>query len=100
MMIRWPKRDASLRIFYKRSEISKLVLKSLLASSSFFFSEKVFFYKAFQKFSFKSSISFYRRSCLITGSSRSVFKMFKLSRNQSKAKASHGYIVGLRKSSF
>ena len=101
MYIRWPKRDAKLRISYKRKEVSRLVFKGLLSSHIFGSSSKIFFFKNFQYcFSKKSSNSFYRRSCLLTGSARSVFQMFKLSRIQSKAKASHGFLIGLRKSSF
>jgi ribosomal protein S14 len=100
IVIRWPKRDASLRILYKNSEVSKILLKSLLASSFFSLEDKVFFFKRFQKYSFKSSISFYRRSCLFNGHSRSVFRLFKLSRHQAKSCASNGFLIGLRKSSF
>jgi len=46
------------------------------------------------------SISFFRRSCLISGNCRSVFRFFKLSRYLCKYYASNGYIVGLRKASF
>jgi succinate dehydrogenase (ubiquinone) iron-sulfur subunit len=100
IVIRWPKRDASLRILYKNSEVSKLVIKSLLASSLFSLEDKIFFFKRLQKYSFKSSISFYNRSCLFTGHSRSVFRLFKLSRHQAKYCASSGILTGLRKSSF
>ena len=58
------KKDTLFRNFYKRSELSKLVLKSLLASPYFFLEDRLFFYKKFLKFNFKSSISFYFRSCL------------------------------------
>jgi len=101
VVIRWPRRDAALRPLYAKSESSKLVLKSLLASSSFTLVDKLFFNKFLQQFSFKGySISFYTRSCLFTGNSRAVFHMFKLYRHQAKALASKGWINGLRKSSF
>lgn len=100
VIIRWPKRDSRFRLLYYNSELSKLVLKSLLASSFFFTEDKMFFFFKFQRYSFKSSISFYSRSCLFTGHARSVFKLFKLCRHQAKYCASNGFLTGLRKSSF
>jgi ribosomal protein S14 len=53
--------------------------------------------KIFYKY---NSISFFRRCCLISGNSKSIFRFFKLSRYLCKHYASNGYIVGLRKASF
>jgi|ERR1700679_56760 ribosomal protein S14 len=47
-----------------------------------------------------SSISFFRRSCLVTGNCKSVFSFFKLSRYTARSYASKGFITGLRKASF
>jgi ribosomal protein S14 len=47
-----------------------------------------------------SSISYFRKSCLISGNCRSVFKFFKLSRYICKQYASNGLFTGLRKASF
>jgi len=99
-MIFWPNRDAKLRILFFRSEVSKMVLRSLLSSCFFEFMDKIFFYRSFQRFSFRSSISFYRRSCLLTGHTRSVFRLFKLCRHQVKSLSSFGQVVGFRKASF
>lgn len=47
-----------------------------------------------------SSISFFRRSCLLSGNCKSVSRFFKLSRYLCRYYASNGFIVGLRKASF
>jgi len=61
---------------------------------------KFYFQNFFLKFNKNFSISFYRNKCLIHDWSRSVFRMFKMSRHQSKAYASSGFFCGLRKASF
>jgi len=52
-----------------------------------------FYYKYYSR-------SFFRRNCILSGNSRSVFRLFKLSRYLCRYYASNGYISGLRKSSF
>jgi ribosomal protein S14 len=47
-----------------------------------------------------SSISFFRRSCVLSGNCKSVSRFFKLSRYLCRYYASNGFIVGLRKASF
>ena len=101
VIIRWPNRDARLRLCYLPTELNKLVLRGLLAnSSSFCFFDRVFFFKRLAKYFFKFSISFFRNSCLFTGNARSVFRLFKLCRHSAKACASNGSLIGMRKSSF
>ena len=77
-----------------------MVLRSLLSSYFFCFTDKIFFYRSFQRFSFRSSIALYRRSCILTGHARSVFRLFKICRHQVRFLSSFGQIIGLRKSSF
>lgn len=99
-MYNWIFRDKNVRQKIYRVELRKKLLKSLLASSFFEFSDKTYFFKLFQRYNLHSSISFQRGSCIFTGRAKSVFRMFKLYRHQAKAFASNGLIVGLRKSSF
>jgi ribosomal protein S14 len=61
---------------------------------------KIYLRRIFDKFDKYSSVSFFKRSCLLTGHARSVFRRFKLVRHQAKFYGSHGFIVGLRKASF
>src|SRR3954470_6567440 len=86
----------------KRKELKKNINKFYLSNKySSFKSNKIIKNIYRNKYFYKySSISYYRRSCLVTGNCRSVFKFFKLSRYTCKANASNGLLVGLRKSSF
>lgn len=81
-------------------ELNKLILKSLLSHDSFNNNERFYFYYLLKRYSIHSSISLYRRFCVLTGYSKSVFRYFKLSRHQCKKYASDGLLVGMRKSSF
>lgn len=72
----------------------------MLNQHVFSFADRAFFFQRLQKYYYKCSVSFFRNSCLFTAVSRSVFRLFKLSRHRAKAQASFGLLVGLRKSSF
>jgi ribosomal protein S14 len=98
--IGWIKKDHNIRKLYGKYEIKKLVFKSLLYNVNYTFSFKLYFDNFYKKFSYNSSISKYRTSCIFHGNSRSVFRKFKLSRDLAKKFASHGFITGLKKSSF
>ena len=86
----------------KSKELKKNIIKFYLSNKySILKSNKIikiayrnlYFYKY-------SSISYFRRSCLVTGNCRSVSRFFKLSRYTSRYYASNGFFNGLRKSSF
>lgn len=83
-------------------ELKKNLIKYFLSNQyKNFKSNKIVKFIYRNKFYYKySSVSFFRRNCLISGNSRSVFRLFKLSRYLCKYYASNGYITGLRKSSF
>lgn len=83
-------------------ELKKNLIKYfLLNQSKNFKSNKIIKFIYRNKFFYKySSISFFRRSCILSGNCRSVFRFFKLSRHLCKHYASNGYISGLRKASF
>jgi ribosomal protein S14 len=83
-------------------ELKKNLIKYFLSNQyNNFKSNKIIKFIYRNKFYYKySSISFFRRTCLISGNCRSVFRFFKLSRYLCKHYASNGYIVGLRKASF
>ena len=94
------KKEYKNRFFFIKYELKKLALKALL--SSFFFKRKKKYYwqKRYFFFGKKYSLTYYRNRCLINNWSRSVFRMFKMSRHQSKAFSSFGFVCGLRKASF
>jgi ribosomal protein S14 len=100
MIVRWYDRDASIRVKLIYAELNKLILKGLMSNYKFGLRQKIYFSRHFGKFDKSSSVSFYRRSCLITGQPRSVFRRFKLVRHQCKIFASNGLLIGLRKASF
>jgi ribosomal protein S14 len=56
-------------------------------------------YKNFYFYKY-SSISFFRRSCVITMWSRSVFRFFKICRYSSRMLFSNGLFIGVRLASF
>jgi len=96
----WYKRDFSLRKNFLLKEMDLLILKGLLSNFKFSKNEKIYFGLVFLNFSKYSSIAYYRRSCIMTGNSRSVFRRFKMVRHWCKKYASDGILIGIRKSSF
>jgi len=100
MAIFWYKRDAKNRLKFSIHEYNKIILKSLLSNNRLIFNQKIYLRRLFDCYDKTSSVSYYRRSCLLTGHSRAVFKTFKFCRHQTKFYASHGFISGLRKASF
>ena len=98
--INWINKDKKIRLVYKKYEIKKIILKSLIYNNILNIREKIFFDFKFKKFMYNSSISRYRHSCMFLGNSRAVIQQFKLSRHACKKYASLGFLVGLRKSSF
>lgn len=98
--IGWVKKDKNLRFIFKRNEIKKIILKSLIYSNIEIFYKKLYYDFKFKKYTYKSSIAKTRNSCLFLGNSRAIIQQFKLSRHASKKYAALGFLVGLKKSSF
>lgn len=91
----------NIKLLYKK-ELKKNLIKYFLSNQyNNFKSNKIIKFIYRNKFYYKySSISFFKRSCIISGNCKSIFRFFKLSRYLCKYYASNGYIVGLRKASF
>jgi ribosomal protein S14 len=85
-----------------KKELKKNLIKFFLSNQyNNFKSSNIIKFIYRNKFYYKySSISFFRRACILSGNCRSVFRFFKLSRYLSRHYASNGYIMGLRKASF
>jgi len=83
-------------------ELKKNLVKFFLANKSCEFkSNKIMRFVYRNKYYYKySSISFFRRSCILSGNCRSIFRFFRFSRYLGKYFANNGLIMGLRKSSF
>ena len=97
--IRWPRKEIKKRRLYKKYELSKIVLKSLL-NNFFYKSEKLYFSSLFNRFPINSSTSRYRTYCMLQLQGKSIFRFFKLSRHMVKYLANDGLLIGFRKSSF
>ncbi len=98
--INWISKDKKSRKIFKKYEVKKLIIKSILYNNSYSLNNKIYFDNIFKKFSYNSSISKYRTNCMFLGNSRSIFQRFKLSRHSCKNLASNGLLIGLKKSSF
>jgi ribosomal protein S14 len=81
-------------------ELRKNCAKGILSNKYAIFKSLNFFRRVSKILLKKTSISFYRRSCLMTGNCRSVSRKFKMVRHFCKAYASSGFLIGLRKASF
>jgi len=95
----WIKKDTVARLKFRRIELNKLILKSLIAYSVVP-EEKIYYRRLLNRFPIKSSISHYRNGCYNSGSGRSVFRLFKMNRHECKSLSSYGLLAGMRKSSF
>lgn len=99
--INWINRDKKNRLIYKKNEIKKIIIKSLIYNNiAINYYKKLFYDFKFKKFSYYSSIAKYRNNCMYLGNSRAVIRQFKLSRHSCKKYASLGFLIGLKKSSF
>lgn len=81
-------------------EIRKHILKSLISSNNYPLNYKFYFIMHFYKFPKNISISKLKSFCIFSNYGRCIFRQFKMSRHSSKYLASHGFMLGLRKSSF
>ena len=82
-------------------ELKKNCVKALLNNKYKEFKSLNFFRLVSKTVLKKStSVSFFRRSCLMTGNCRSVSRRFKMVRHFCKSYASYGLLSGLRKASF
>ncbi len=98
--IRWPRKELNKKKLYKKYEIKKLVLKSLLNNFYYKKNYKLFFNKLFYTFPIDSSTSKYRTYCMLQLQGKSIFRNFKLSRHMMRHCANNGLLIGYRKSSF
>jgi ribosomal protein S14 len=96
----WIINNKKWRILFKKNEIKKLILKSLLYNKDYLFKFKLYYDKVYKKFKYCTSIAKLQTFCLILKNKKSIFRKFKLSRHTIKKYASNGYIIGLKKASF
>lgn len=85
---------------FKKVELNKIVLKSLLRDFSFLNIYRFYFNYKLSSYNKSTFFTAIRRSCFLTNYPKSFIRFFKLSRHQAKFYASDGYLNGIRKSSF
>lgn len=90
-------RDKKRRLLFKKYEMRRLILKSLLCNSDLKEYEKNFIQYLLAKIPRDSSLIRVRNRCIMTGRGRGVFTKFRLSRIMFKKYGLMGWIPGLRK---
>jgi ribosomal protein S14 len=96
----WIIKNKLIRTLYKKNEIKKKIIKSLIFNINYKLKKKIYFDYKYKKFNNLSSISKTRMNCMFLGNSRSILKKFKLSRYSCKKFAGLGFLCGLKKASF
>lgn len=92
-------KDFLLRRFFYALEKRQLIYKSLSSNFSMSFKERCFFRKKLFKLGKKLSKSKIKNYCLLTGRSRGVLRVFKISRAMSKKMLSSAVFSGYRRAS-
>lgn len=93
-------KDNKKRFNSKRFELKNKINTFLSLNTFLPFKKRNFFILKLNKISSSNSFVSIKNRCVITGSARSCYSFFKLSRIQLKNKALTGLIFGLRKSSW
>jgi len=91
-------RDKKRRLLFKKYEMRRIVLKSLLCSGELKEHEKNFVQYLLARIPRDSSLVRVRNRCIVTGRGNGVFSKFRLSRIMFKKYGLMGWIPGLRKS--
>jgi len=86
----------------QKKELKKNLSKFMLLNKYSYFKSNIIIKMVYRNFYFYkySSVSFFRRSCVKTMWSRSVFRFFKLCRYVSRLHFLNGLFTGVRLSSF
>jgi small subunit ribosomal protein S14 len=93
-------KDNRRRLNSKRFELRNKINNFLSINSFLPFQKRNFFNFKLNKISSYNSFVSIKNRCVVTGSAKSCYSFFKLSRIQLKNKALNGFIFGLRKSSW
>lgn len=94
------KKNINQRYLFKSIEKKRLILKILLNNLNI---NKTIRWKLQQKFFFfnqNSSITRIKNICVLTGRSKSIYRLFKLSRIQLRKLASEGFLPNISKYSW
>lgn len=94
------KKNIKQRYLFKNLEKNRLILKIISKNLNV---EKVLRWKLQQKWFFfnqNSSITRIKNLCVLTGRSKSIYRLFKISRIQLRKLASEGFLPGVSKFSW
>jgi len=100
MAIQWAKGNALTKKEYLNTELEKNMLKAILSNSLLDKELKLYAYEQFITYKKRSSVSYYRKYCIINFNGRAVFKHFKLHRLVCKKWMGQGLLLGVRRASF
>ena len=93
-------RDQQRRKLYKKLEVQRCFYKSLIGDVSLAARTRALYVHQLNKINRNSSLTRVRNRCLLTGRSRGVNNMFRISRVKWRELANQGLIVGVSKSSW
>ena len=100
MRIQIQKRDLQRRILYKKCELARNILNSVLFNREYSLALRYAAYVRLVAYSRNTSITRIRNRCALTYKARGVYKFCRLSRLAFRALASQGLLHGIRKSSW
>lgn len=94
------KKDKRQRLLFQYSELRKLSIKSTLHNKFLPFLIRTQVQQKNFRFDLNSSITRIKNRCILTGRSRSISRIFKLSRLQFRLLASNAMLPGVNKYSW
>jgi small subunit ribosomal protein S14 len=94
------KKNIKQRFIFKNLEKKKLILKILLKNLNIKNNLRFKIQQKLNFFSQQSSITCIKNICILTGRSKSIYRLFKISRIQLKNLVSKGYLSGVLKYNF
>lgn len=92
-------RDKKRREIFKKYEIRRIILKSMLCNKFINFKEKNCIRYILNKFPKNSSATKLKNRCIVTGRNGSIVRKFRISRIILKQYSLLGWISGMKKSS-
>ena len=96
-MIKQKKKNITQRLSFKKFEKKRLIIKSVTQNLHFRTKVRWFVQSKFLEFPSKSSLTQIKNKCIVTNRSRSIHRLFKLSRLQLRKYASYGFLPGVTK---
>lgn len=93
-------KDKKKRNLYKKYELKKKILKSIVLNRNVYIEKKNKVQELVNKIPKNASITRIRNRCIVTGRGRGVYSFFKLSRLSFRELASFGFLPGIRKASW